>query len=399
MPNSPPATVRGQQGSSSGREGATLANWRSQPFSSWAFQNVRVLLPVADIGRVPERTWELPVTPRSLHDFHLPFGRHVPMTLDDFLAETVTDALLVVHEGRIVHEYYAHGMTERTRHIVMSASKSIVGLLAGILHRDGGLDPETAVSELVPEIAGTAYRGATLRHLLDMRAGAVFDDEDLRAYATAGNWQPRTPDDPPADLHAFFENTPGTSIPHGGPFRYVSAHTDLLGWALERAAGQPFATVARERLWEPMGAAEEAYITLDGRGAPRCTGGLCSTARDLARIGQLLVQDGRRGERQIVPSKWIDDILQNGDADAWRKGEFAAGFPGVSMHYRSGWYVIDDEPQTLFALAIHGQHLFVDRRNRLVVAKLLSQASAIDQRAIALTQAAVAEIRRCLLGE
>lgn len=382
----------------SSRGGATLANWRVPPFSRWAFRHVRKFIPVADITCVAGEAWQLPAEPQSLHEFHLFSDRNAPLSLDGFLEETATDALVVMHGGRIIHECYVHGMTERARHIVMSASKSMVGLIAGILQGEGILDLEAPVSALVPEIAGTAYRGATVRHLLDMRAGAVYDDADLRAYAAAGNWQPGGPGAAPADLHAFFENTPGTAIPHGGPFRYVSAHTDLLGWALERATGHPFATLVRRLLWEPLGAEEDAYITLDGRGAPRCTGGLCTTARDLARVGQLLVQDGRRDERQIIPSEWINDIVGNGDARAWRQGEFAAGFPGMRMHYRAGWYVIDDEPQTLFALGIHGQHLFVDRRNGLVIAKLSSQSSPIDQRTIALTQAAVREIRRCVIG-
>ena len=91
-------------------------------------------------------------------------------------------------------------------------------------------------------------------------------------------------------------------------------------------------------------------------------------------------------------------FAENGDRDAWKRGEFANGFAGMNMHYRSGWYVIDDAPKILFAMGIHGQNLFVDRANRLVIAKISSQNSPVDYQALPLTHRAFVKIRRCLLG-
>jgi len=153
-----------------------------------------------------------------------------------------------------------------------------------------------------------------------------------------------------------------------------------------------------ELLWRPIGAEHAACIAVDREGAPRCTGGLCTTARDLARLGQLVVDGGSRGSRQIIPPALIHDIAANGDPEAWKNGEFAASFGSRRMSYRSGWYIIHNEPQILFAMGIHGQNLFVDRANRIVVAKLSSQDNPIDYRATALTHRAVAELRRCLAG-
>jgi CubicO group peptidase (beta-lactamase class C family) len=162
-------------------------------------------------------------------------------------------------------------------------------------------------------------------------------------------------------------------------------------------AGQPFATIASERLWAPMGAEDPAYITVDARGAARCTGGLCATARDLARVGWMVLQQGHAADgRVVVPAGWIDDTWHGGDAEAWRQGEFAAGFAGMAMRYRSGWYVVDDAPGMLFAMGIHGQHLFVDPRSELVIAKLSSQNQPIDAIATARTLRAVGAIRRAL---
>jgi CubicO group peptidase (beta-lactamase class C family) len=99
-----------------------------------------------------------------------------------------------------------------------------------------------------------------------------------------------------------------------------------------------------------------------------------------------------------VPTAWIDDISQNGDRKAWSEGQWGESFASISTHmrYRNGWYVIDDAPQILFAMGIHGQNLFVDAANRIVIAKVSSQNDSIDHRAMWLTHKAVPEFRRCI---
>jgi CubicO group peptidase (beta-lactamase class C family) len=378
-------------------EAANLSNWRVPPFSRWSFRNVREIIPVAEIENAGAIS-PLPARPQSFDRFKLSAGEGASLTLDDVLRATATDGFVILHDGQIVHEFYDHGTTADVPHIVMSATKSVTGLIAGLLQAQGVLDIDAPVSDYVPEISATAYRGATVRHLLDMRTGIVLDAGQLRDYAVATNWDAIGPGESRTGLHAFFAGLTATHRPHGGPFKYVSANTDLLGWVIERAAGKNFALLTSELLWKPMGAEQPACITVDCEGAPRCTGGFCTTTRDLARLGQLVVDGGRRGAAGIIPPDLIDDIANHGDRDAWKQGEFAASFGGRNMSYRSGWYVIHDEPKMLFAMGIHGQNLFVDRANRIVIAKVSSQGPPIDYQAMALTHRAVAEIRRCLVG-
>src|SRR2546422_9825785 len=93
---------------------ATLANWRSPPFNRWAFQHVRELIPSADIPNDPRRVRELDPRPRELK-------------LAQFLAETDTDALVILHRGRLVAEHYASGMTLEAPHSLLSVSQSMMG--------------------------------------------------------------------------------------------------------------------------------------------------------------------------------------------------------------------------------------------------------------------------------
>jgi hypothetical protein len=357
----------------------TLANWRSAPFNRWAFHHVRELVPSADIPHNPARVRALPRADAAL-------------AIDPFLGETDTDGMAIVHRGRLVFERYAHGMTEETPHILMSVSKSMLGLLAYDLR----LDDERLATDFIPELGRTAYRSATLRHLLDMRAGIVWDEDYLARsgpiveYRKATGWDPLEPGEAPLDLRSFYR-TLKEVVSHGGPVHYVSPNSDLLGLIIERATGRRYADLMSERVWKKAGAERGGYITVDRLGAPRAAGGMCATLRDLARTGQWLLEE-RAGF--LVG-------LEQGDPQAWAAGDMAKYYPGLRMRYRNQWYVLDrgeEEKGTplIFGMGIHGQNLFIDRPNEIVIAKFSSQAMPLDAARMALTMRAVAELRKQL---
>ncbi len=382
----------------------TLANWRTAPFNVWAFQHVREIVPSADIPNDPAAVWRLPSGTADVNRLSIDQGGGRSITFDAFLNQSSTDAIVVLHKGRVVLERYANGMTPSTPHILMSVSKSMLALLAGALAGQSVLDPERPVTDYVPEVARTAYKSATVRQLLDMRAGIAFDEDYLAtsgpivAYRKATNWNPLGPGETATDLRAFYRVLEASDGPHGGRFHYVSPNTDLLGWVIERAAGRRYADLMSELIWKPMGAATSAYITVDRLGAPRCAGGMCTTAMDLALVGQLLVDGGARNGKTVIPAAWLDDIEQNGDRRAWDAGSFLPYYPGLPMHYRSKWYVEHGPSPLIFAMGIHGQNLFVDRRNQVVIAKFSSQAPPLDIPLIGLTSRAVTALRNHLVG-
>jgi CubicO group peptidase (beta-lactamase class C family) len=377
----------------------SLANWREAPFNRWSFRHVREIIPTAEIAHDPHRARPLPVEVIETGKIRIRGTKDRVLSLDDFLITASTDSLIILHRGRIVVERYAGGMTAETPHILMSVSKSVLGLLTGILVSEGILDPDRQVTTVIPEVSETAYKGATIRHLLDMRTGVAFDEDYTAAsgpiveYRKATNWHPLGPGDCPSDLRSFYQGLRAPDGKHGGRFHYVSPNSDLLGWVIERATGQRFADLMSRYIWKPMGAQYSAYITVDRLGAPRCAGGICATARDLARLGQVVADGGACEGRQIIPAACIDDIARNGSADAWEAGVFAPFFPGRKMHYRNKWYVNLGEAPLLFALGIHGQYLFVDRQNQLVIVMMSSQADPLDAELISLTMTAVSHFR------
>src|SRR6266511_4056835 len=110
----------------------TLANWRAAPFNRRAFHHVRELIPSADIANDPRRIREFDSQLCEL-DLRIEPDTGEPLTLAQFLVETQTDAFVVLHRGRLVAQHYAGGTTPETPHILMSVSKSMMGLLVGLL--------------------------------------------------------------------------------------------------------------------------------------------------------------------------------------------------------------------------------------------------------------------------
>lgn len=379
----------------------TLANWRKPPFNKWAFKHVCEIVPSVEIANDRENIRELPTASRDFANLSIQ-GEIGVSGLESFVHATDTDALVMMHKGKIIYESYQNGMERYTPHILMSVSKSVLGLIVGILVGRGKLDLSTPVTFWIPEAEKTAYAGATLRDLIDMRVGVFFDEDYLKSagpiieYRKAQGWDPPAPGEKPGDLRHFFALLTERDGSHNERFHYVSPNTDLLGWIIERATGVRYADLVSELLWRPMGAERSAYITVDRLGAPRCAGGFCASARDLARLGLLLAEGGRYGGKQIVPSSWIEDIFTKGDPQAWDAGDFVKYFPQMDIHYRSKWYVLRGDAPMAFGVGVFGQNLFVDPKNEIVIAKFSSQALPMDEKRILLTMRGIDDIRTYL---
>ena len=134
----------------------TLANWQDPPYNRWSFQHLRELIPTQRISRGHGPSPALAQHGGSpvLDDITVYRLAGHTSTFAEVIAETWTDAVVVLHDGQIVFEQYFNGMTEETPHLLMSVTKSVVGCIAGILVEQGLLDPDEQSSTYVPEIVG-----------------------------------------------------------------------------------------------------------------------------------------------------------------------------------------------------------------------------------------------------
>lgn len=382
------------------RADITLANWRQHPFSRYTFQHVAEFVPVAEIASTGLGE---PASPGDglLHDIALRDGDGGTIAPLDHMRRSFTDHLVVTREGTVIAEWH-NGHTDPARpHVVFSISKSVTGLLAGIAAGDGVLDVAAPVATYVPSMRGSAYETACVRDLLDMTVDLAFDEEYLDdggafdRYRRAMLWNPERADTTPETMEAFLATLGPRGHGHGHRFFYASPDTDLLGLVVERAAGIRLHDYLAERLWRPMGARGRAYVTVDRVGTARAAGGICITTRDLARLGQLVMDGGRAADgRQVVPADWIDDLRSNGDRQAWIDGNFADMFE--NGRYRSCWYDVGDGRGSFAAVGIHGQWLWADPASNVVIAKTACRPDPSDDDATALEVAMLGQLARAL---
>ena len=363
-----------------------LSNWQAPPFNRWSFQHMREVIPTQ---RIPRGLG--PTRPLAHHEHPLD-SESVPVhrldgrmsSLAEVLTDTWTDAVVVLHEGRIVLERYVGEMTQETPHLLMSVSKSVVGCVTGILVEQGLVDPNAQATTYAPEIAGSGYDGATVRDLLDMRTGVRFreeytdDDAEVRVMERSMGWRPGVDGDDEGGMYAYLA-TLGTDTAHGGTFVYRSADTDMLGWVCERAAGTRMADLISSLVWRPMGAEFDAEITCDRVGSAIHDGGMSARTRDMARFGQLLLEEGHLGDAAIVPTAWLRQArTPNPDI----RGAFAASesepFLTGGWYRNQFWFVPGAVGDLQVCLGIHGQMVLVDRATRTVSVKMSSWPAAQD---------------------
>lgn len=362
------------------RHAVTLSNWRQPPFSRWAFQNVAELVPTALSLPVADQPESAAVDPAALLDLKLDLPER-SQTLRAYLERSHTDAFCVMKAGRFVADWQAAHMAFGAGHLVFSVSKSLTGILCGVLEEEGVLDPQAPVTRYIPEAAGSAFAKARVRDLLDMSVSLDFDEayQDPEGlfprYRQAMLWNPGTGSETLAQFLYALRPLPG---PHGAVFRYCSPNSDLLGLVIERAAGDRIPDLMRDRLWHPMGLRGVITTTVDAEGSARTAGGISLTARDLARIGEMMRQGGVANGRQIVPESWVDETTcTGGSRDAWVRGSFLSLLP--EGRYRNQWY--QSGKGYFCAIGIHGQWLMVDPASELVMVKMSSQPVPSDDNA------------------
>ncbi len=361
----------------------TLENWLLPPFNRWSLQHLGELMPSARIA-AGEHVRQLQRAERDLggvtfeHD-----GER--WTLDEMLEATATDGFLVLRGGEIVTERYANGMTPETRHVQFSVTKSVVATLAGILIDRGAMHVGDDLAAVIPELAGTAWEGATVQHVLDMRTGTKFseDYEDLESamspYTVASGMAPRTRPDEPTDTYSFLASLQNDRE-HGGAFDYRSPVTSMLGWLCERAGAARLAELLGRELWAPIGAERDASIVVDRHGYAMAAGGMSATLRDLGRFGQAWLDGGVVAGRQVVPPAWIADTLtgQHDSRDAYAAALADEDEVFPRAFYRNKWWVLDPAVPFYTGIGIHGQYVTVHGPSKVVIAKFSSLPVADD---------------------
>jgi CubicO group peptidase (beta-lactamase class C family) len=353
------------------------ADWDRAPWNRWSFQNIRKILPTEDVSRGTRPAIPMPQDLRDIGGVEFGAVDGSQMTVDQLLQDTFTDGFLIAVDGKVIHESYHNGMTPDTQHLAQSVSKSVVSTVAGILIGRGLLDPARPVTDVLPELADTAWNGALLQHVLDMTSGVKFDetytalDSDIAKTDVACGWKPiPTGADPathwPASMWEQILSLKVQVAEHGTRFDYRSIETDVLAFVMQKASGKGLAQLVSDELWSKIGAENDAFFTVDPAGYALADGGFSATLRDFARFGLLNLNDGKIGDNQVIPKSWIDDTRSgpHGLFDDFGRETLP------NFCYRNKFWIEDTTRQTIIALGVFGQMIYISPEDNLVAVKL-----------------------------
>jgi len=346
----------------------------SFPKLRWTACHFRQLMPTVGVSRGPGAAHALP---RRLDDAidALPFtptGSNTRMTWAQSLSANYTDGIVVLHDGVVVYERYSGCLDEQGQHGAMSVTKSITGLLGEMLVAEGVIDETQRVGAIIPELQGSAFGDATVKQILEMTTALRYSEDyadpnaEVWKYSAAGSTLP-----PPAGYtgpRSYYDylQTVQKQGRHGEAFGYKTINTDALGWIIARRSGQSVAQLLQSRIWQRIGAEQDAYYTVDSTGTPFAGGGLNAGLRDLARVGQLLLDEGKLDGQIIVPPAAIARIRAGGSKPAFAKAGYTQ-LPGWS--YRGMWWISHNDHGAYMARGVHGQALYIDPTARVVIAR------------------------------
>lgn len=272
----------------------------------------------------PDRVWNWPLS--------ADYNRcQLPEPDVYYLDSLHTVAFLVIRHDSLLFETYRDGWNDTLTSNIYSATKTIVGMLAGIALDEGKIQSlDDPVSRYIPSYRKGMQADVTIRHLLTMSGGMAWDE----AYSSLFS----------VTTHGYYGNdlyklVTGLEVCDrlGVQYSYRSGETQLLAFVIEAATGKTLSQYAEEKLWKPMQAERDAYWLLDKQdGDEKAFCCFHTTARDVARFARLMLHRGNWNGRQLVSQAYMDEMMRPASwlKDQWGKDSLNYyGYQTWIMHY------------------------------------------------------------------
>jgi CubicO group peptidase (beta-lactamase class C family) len=256
-------------------------------------------------------------------------------------------SILILRDGHLVHETYLSTYSAESLYDVFSITKSVISILIGLAIEDGLItDVHVPIAEYLPP--GTIPEDdprkgdITIEHLLTMTSGLGWLEE--RKYFNELYAQ--------NDWAAYMLGLPLEEAP-GEAFYYCSGCTHLLAVVLESATPDSMLDYANQRLFEPLEIFNYTWET-DPNDLPIGGWGIKMQARDMAKLGQLVLQGGMWEGEQLVPEEWV------------RKSTSVQVRSGGELDYGYLWW-IQPRFNAYAALGLGGQTIMVISEHDMVI--------------------------------
>ncbi len=256
-------------------------------------------------------------------------------------------SLLVIRNGKLVLEEYFNGNEQQDLNDLRSITKSVVSMVTGIALENGFITSmdESIINYLPSHLeppTDPLIQNITINHLLTMTSGFQYDEFTGNSYSVWIQSEDR--------LQHLFDlphiNTPGST------FTYNSASTHMLGAIVQQAVGMPLTEFADQYLLNRIGIESREWEDL-GNGYVNGGAGIDLRPRDLARLGQLYLQNGISGNTKILSADWVRESTQ--PQFSWRSTFGAL----QNFTYAYLWWVEQASQTAFFGWGWGGQFLYV----------------------------------------
>jgi CubicO group peptidase (beta-lactamase class C family) len=280
--------------------------------------------------------------------------------LDAFLADTGTQAFLVIQQDTLIYERYFKGFQRDSVVTSYSVAKSFDSALIGIAIQEGYIKSvEDPITDYLPELAqrDPRFKDIQIRHLLMMASGLRYNTDDTPF---------RRGDD---SLTYSFDDLRHLALtetevvgPPGMNFVYNNYNPLLLGLILERATGRPVTTYLQEKIWTPLGMEFGGSWSLDSEksGFEKMESGINARAIDFAKLGRLYLNGGNWNGKQIVPAEWVTETTRDNGL-----------IQGRPLYYARMWWGehCSADSHDFIALGNLGQFVYVSTSKNLIIVR------------------------------
>jgi len=359
-------------------------NWLTAPINKKSFQNIESLFDTIRLKRSSDAPSEIPLNLQSLDSIEMQNIEGQTQSFREMMDSTHTDSFLVLKNGEIIFEEYFNDMSSDSLHLMNSITKSFIGMLVGILSDEGIFDTKDKITKYLPELNDTGFSETTIQSALDMSSAVKFEEdyddplcEFWREAAVVG-WRPDLVDEnSPKTLLDFALSLKEKEQEEMEGYHYRSVLTNVIAMVIERAANKRVQDLLEKYLWQKLKTEQDAVIVVDKTGLPFVGAGMNACTRDLARFGQMILNDGLYEEEQIVPKEWIDStrIGDDGYRERFAKSDHGEMLPGG--HYKNKMWVANSDE--MMCIGIFGQTIHINRNTGTVIVKFSSFPKPADE--------------------
>lgn len=312
--------------------------------------------PVAPLNMAAEQLINFPVPANGVDN-----------DLYDYLSRNRVAGLLIMHEDEVVLEHYDLGIDAQTRWASMSMAKSVATTLIGAAIKDGFIGSvDEPLTRYLPELSGTCYEGVSIRHLMLMASSVRWNDTHTDPESERHHMLELQIEQQAGSIVRFAAGLDRAGDP-GSIWNYSTGDTHIVGALIKAATGQWLADYLSDRIWSRIGMEADAYWWLEAdEGLEVAGSGICATLRDYARFARFCMNDGVIDGEPVL-------------ADGWMRQATSANLIGdAQVNYGYMWWAVPDANGSLddgaySARAIFGQYLYVNPRQKTLIAVLSSR--------------------------